>query len=50
MNKILAEETIKQLQDEKFKVYINNQVPTGDGGLAFGQAYYAGLACQEGDW
>ena len=50
VNKILVEETIKQLQDKKFKVYINNQVPTGDGGVAFGQAYYAGLACQEGDW
>lgn len=50
VNKILAEETIQQLRDRKFKVYINNQVPTGDGGLALGQAYYAGLVCQEGDW
>lgn len=50
VNKILAEETIQQLRDRKFKVYINNQVPTGDGGLALGQTYYAGLARQEGVW
>ncbi len=49
VNRILAEETIQQLRDRKFKVYTNNQVPTGDGGLALGQVYYAGLVRQEGD-
>lgn len=50
VNKILVGKTVQQLRDREFKVYINNQVPTGDGGLALGQAYYAGLARQEGVW
>ena len=40
-NKILTEECISRLEKEGFKVYINEKVPAGDGGIALGQAYIA---------
>ena len=38
-NRILLEETIGRLEAEGFWVYINEQVPPGDGGICLGQAY-----------
>lgn len=38
-NRILLEETIGRLEAEGFLVYINEQVPSGDGGICLGQAY-----------
>lgn len=42
-NKIITENTIKLLEENNFKVYINEQIPCGDGGIALGQAYIASL-------
>ncbi len=38
-NRILLEKTITRLESEGFSVYINEQVPPGDGGICLGQAY-----------
>lgn len=38
-NRILLERTIVRLEERGYKVYINEQVPPGDGGLCLGQAY-----------
>lgn len=38
-NKILLEGVVKGLTRENYKVYFNEQVPPGDGGLALGQGY-----------
>lgn len=40
-NKILAEKTIELFEREGFKVYMNEQVSPGDGGIALGQIYLA---------
>lgn len=39
VNRILLENTIAKLESEGFEVYINEQVPCGDGGIALGQLY-----------
>ena len=39
VNRILLEKTMELLQAEGFLVYINEQVPCGDGGIALGQLY-----------
>lgn len=38
-NRILLEQTIKCLEEKGYRVYINEQVPAGDGGICLGQAY-----------
>lgn len=38
-NRILLENTYNSLTEKGFVVYFNNKVPSGDGGLALGQAY-----------
>ncbi len=38
-NRILLTATTKKLKEKKKQVYINEQVPCGDGGLALGQLY-----------
>ena len=43
-NKIITENTIRLLEERGFDIYINEQVPCGDGGLALGQAF---IACLE---
>lgn len=43
-NKIITENTIRLLEEKGFDIYINEQVPCGDGGLALGQAF---IACLE---
>jgi hydrogenase maturation protein HypF len=42
-NRLLLRETVKRLQDNGFVVYLNESVPTNDGGIALGQAYLAML-------
>lgn len=39
MNRILTELCIDKLRKKGYNVYINEQVPTNDGGIALGQAY-----------
>ncbi len=41
VNRIITENAIKALEKEGFSVYINEKVPTLDGGIALGQAYMA---------
>ncbi len=40
-NIFLLSLTVGLLQENEFKVYLHRQVPTNDGGLAFGQAVVA---------
>lgn len=42
-NRIITENTIRLLEEKGFSVYINEKVPCGDGGIALGQAFIAGL-------
>lgn len=42
-NRIITASTILTLEEKGFSVYINEKVPCGDGGIALGQAYIAGL-------
>ena len=39
-NRILLKNTIALLTKERFDVYWNRLVPSGDAGIALGQAYY----------
>lgn len=39
-NRILLKEIISDLKKEKFEVYRNKLVPSGDAGISLGQAYY----------
>lgn len=40
-NRLLTEKTIELLESNGFTVYINEKVPTNDGGISLGQAYMA---------
>lgn len=42
-NRIITSETFSLLEEKGFKVYINEKVPCGDGGIALGQAYLSSL-------
>lgn len=42
-NRILLEETVRKLESGGFQVYMNEQVPAGDGGICLGQAYLCGM-------
>ncbi|MGC9063617.1 MAG: carbamoyltransferase HypF, partial [bacterium] len=41
-NKTLLRKTIKNLEKERFKVFLHSQVPCNDGGISLGQAVVAG--------
>lgn len=41
LNKYLLEKTCQRLEDEGFKVYTQQRVPTGDGGISLGQIKFA---------
>lgn len=41
LNKLLLEKSISRLEEEGFKVYWHQRVPTGDGGISAGQMKYA---------
>ena len=41
LNRILLNETIGMLEADGFRVYINEKVPPGDGGICLGQMYLA---------
>lgn len=43
MNRLLTERIIGGLQREGFMVYLNEDVPMNDGGIALGQAYIAAM-------
>ena len=38
-NRILVESTVPKLEQAGFEVYLNRNVPAGDGGISLGQAY-----------
>ena len=42
-NRILLKNTVNLLEKNGFSVYINERVPSGDGGIALGQAYIAAI-------
>lgn len=42
-NRIITSNTFALLEEKGFKVYINEKVPCGDGGIALGQAYLASM-------
>lgn len=48
-NRILLEYVVRQLETRGYRVYFNEQIPSGDGGICLGQAYLAaklgGLEC-----
>ena len=46
-NRLLLELCIKELKAENFQVYYNKKVPSGDGGISLGQAYYGMLKNSE---
>lgn len=41
LNKLLLEKSISRLEEEGFKVYWHQRVPTGDGGISTGQMKFA---------
>lgn len=45
-NKILLGETSERLEGAGFTVYVNHDVPAGDGGISFGQAIIAASKCE----
>lgn len=47
VNRVLLEKCCADLQQEHFKVYFNQQVSPGDGGVLLGQAYYGQLWQEE---
>ncbi len=46
-NRLLLESAIKRLREQGCRVFINRDVPPGDGGLALGQAFWARRLLQE---
>lgn len=46
-NRILLEQTIKGLEEKEYQVYINEQVPCGDGGICLGQAFLCNLQLEK---
>lgn len=48
-NRILLQETVKELDRLNFDVYWNRQLPLGDGAISTGQAYYGLLLSKESD-
>lgn len=46
-NRILMEKTIDLLEEKGYKVFINEKVPPGDGGICLGQAYLCGTGAIE---
>ncbi|HBO42801.1 MAG TPA: hypothetical protein DD670_02455, partial [Planctomycetaceae bacterium] len=42
-NRLLTEQARRRLSEAGFNVYTHHRVPPGDGGIALGQAYLAGL-------
>jgi hydrogenase maturation protein HypF len=48
-NEYLLRRVIPALQTRGFEVYLNNQVPTNDGGIALGQAAIANAIVRRGD-
>lgn len=42
-NRIITSNSIKLLEENGFRVYINEKVPCGDGGIALGQAYISAI-------
>lgn len=49
LNRILLEKTIDKLEGECFKVYTQELLPPGDGGICLGQAYLLGHMKEEND-
>jgi hydrogenase maturation protein HypF len=47
-NVYLLERLVPALRDRGFAVYLNSQVPTNDGGIAFGQAAVANAIARQG--
>lgn len=47
VNTILLEGVVNELQQAGLKVYYNEKVPPGDGGIALGQAYYGQLVSKK---
>lgn len=47
-NRTLLRKTIKNLEKERFKVFIHSQVPCNDGGISLGQAVIAGIKNKRG--
>lgn len=45
-NELLLERCVSLLEQDHFDVYLNSAVPCNDGGIAFGQAYFAALSAQ----
>lgn len=43
-NQIITSNSINLLEENGFKVYINEKVPCGDGGIALGQAYISAIS------
>jgi hydrogenase maturation protein HypF len=41
MNKLLLERSAQRLEEAGFKVYTQQRVPSGDGGISLGQMKYA---------
>jgi hydrogenase maturation protein HypF len=39
-NRLILTKAIKALLNENFKVFWNQKVPLGDGGISLGQAYF----------
>lgn len=47
LNRILVEELAVKFAEKSLKWYINEQVPSGDGGLCLGQAFLAGKSLSD---
>lgn len=50
VNRVLCQRVWQELTARKFKVYMNEQVSPGDGGITLGQAYYGSLLAAKGGW